>query len=150
MFSTKCRYAIKAVVVLARAEQAGQEKGVRIRDLARTSHLPGAYLAKIVCELARAGVVTTAKGPGGGVRLARAAEKITLSDVVEAVDRVDGSRRCVLEFKPCSEVKFCPLHRTCKHIRERILKQSTFKNLCRAYDRCFPGAKQPPVTVKAM
>ncbi len=136
MFSAKCTYAIKAVLTLAREEAAGAETGMRIRDLAKKADLPGPYLAKIIGELARAGVLRTAKGLKGGVRLARAANRITLGDVVEAMDRVDGYRQCVLEPRPCSEVAFCPLHKTCKVIREQILKKSNFSQLCHAYDVC--------------
>lgn len=56
--------------------------------------IPQAYLAKNLQLLSRAKIVHSAKGPGGGYRLARAAEKISLLDIVQAIDGLDPSFRC--------------------------------------------------------
>jgi Rrf2 family protein len=54
--------------------------------LAEYHGVPPAYLAKHLQALARAGVLETTKGPRGGYRLARPATKISVLDVVEAID----------------------------------------------------------------
>jgi Rrf2 family protein len=62
--------------------------------LAEYHGVPGAYLAKHLQALARAGLVETTKGPRGGYRLARPASEITLLDVVEAIDGTEPAFRC--------------------------------------------------------
>lgn len=67
-------------------------------QLAEHFDLPGAYLAKQLQALVRAGVLTAVTGPRGGFRLARPADQITLLQVVEAVD--GGS-----SFYTCNEIR---------------------------------------------
>lgn len=67
-------------------------------QLAEHFALPAAYLSKQLALLVRAGLLSATTGPKGGFRLSRAAESITLLDVVEAVD---GSRDPYL----CREIR---------------------------------------------
>jgi Rrf2 family protein len=62
--------------------------------LAEFHDLPAPYLAKALQQLARAGIVSSVPGRGGGYRLARAAEEITLLDIVDAVDGNEQAFRC--------------------------------------------------------
>ncbi len=62
--------------------------------LAEYHGVPAAYLAKHLQALARAGILETVKGPRGGYRLARPPAKITLLDVVEAIDGDEPAFRC--------------------------------------------------------
>jgi Rrf2 family protein len=72
----------------------GPDHALPAARLAEYHGVPAAYLAKHLQALARAGIVETAKGPGGGYRLARPATDITLLDVVEAVDGSEPAFRC--------------------------------------------------------
>jgi Rrf2 family protein len=56
--------------------------------------LPAAYLNKQLQALARAGIVVSTPGPRGGFQLARSPEKITLLDVVVAIEGPDEAFRC--------------------------------------------------------
>src|SRR5215210_4512801 len=62
--------------------------------LAEYHGVPGAYLAKHLQVLARAGIVESTPGRRGGYRLARPADKITFLDVVEAVEGEEPAFRC--------------------------------------------------------
>jgi Rrf2 family protein len=62
--------------------------------LAELHGVPGAYLAKHLQALGRAGILTAVPGPGGGYRLGRAPAGISLLDIVEAVEGGSGSFRC--------------------------------------------------------
>jgi Rrf2 family protein len=62
--------------------------------LAEFHGVPGAYLAKHLQGLARAGVVESVPGPKGGYRLARPAAEIPLLDVVEALEGTEPAFRC--------------------------------------------------------
>jgi Rrf2 family protein len=62
--------------------------------LAEYHGVPGAYLAKHLQALARAGIVVSTSGRRGGYRLARPAGEITFLDVVEAVEGSEPAFRC--------------------------------------------------------
>lgn len=70
------------------------ERAVPAARLAAFYELPAAYLNKQLQALARTGILTSVSGPRGGFRLARAPEKITLMDVVVAIDGGDPAFRC--------------------------------------------------------
>ncbi|WP_129841652.1 Rrf2 family transcriptional regulator [Streptomyces sp. RFCAC02] len=62
--------------------------------LAAFYDLPAAYLNKQLQALARAGIVTSTPGPRGGFRLARPPERITVLDVVTAIEGPGDAFRC--------------------------------------------------------
>lgn len=72
----------------------GEDRAVPAAKLAAFYELPAAYLNKQLQALARAGIVTSTSGPRGGFRLARPPEKITLMDVVAAIEGPDEAFRC--------------------------------------------------------
>ena len=57
-----------------------------MRAISERQAIPLRYLEQILQQLRRAGLVVGKRGPGGGYRLARPPEEITLREVVEAVD----------------------------------------------------------------
>jgi Rrf2 family protein len=71
---------------------------VPARRLAEFYDLPEAYLAKLLKALVRAGLLTATSGPRGGFRLARPAGKITVAEVVEAVEG-PGPLFCCTEIR---------------------------------------------------
>jgi Rrf2 family protein len=88
--SLACGYALLALEHLAR----GDGRSATSHQIAEARGVPEEYLRKVLTPLARAGLVLSVKGVGGGYRLARPATGITLLEVVEAVGgplRVHGS-----------------------------------------------------------
>ncbi|MGE0480611.1 MAG: Rrf2 family transcriptional regulator [Phycisphaerae bacterium] len=98
-----------AATALGRIAAAGGTS-VLIKDIADDCDIPSAYLAKIINTLARRGIVTTQRGVGGGVVLARAAQSITLFDLCVALDDLIVQPRCMLGVAPCSDERACPAH----------------------------------------
>lgn len=83
-------YGLRALMLLA----ARPEQSVRIADLARELALSHDHLAKIMLELASAGVVTTQRGRGGGLRLARPAAEIRLGEVTRLLEARQAMVEC--------------------------------------------------------
>jgi Rrf2 family iron-sulfur cluster assembly transcriptional regulator len=82
--STRGDYAARALVSLAlHADDSGPTS---VRDIAERTGLPQPYLEQILLALKGAGLVRSKRGVGGGYVLARAAEEISLADIVSAVD----------------------------------------------------------------
>jgi Rrf2 family transcriptional regulator, iron-sulfur cluster assembly transcription factor len=115
--STACEYAIRAMTYLA-----GFDSGARVlaRDVSEHEHVPGPFLGKIFQTLVRAGLLTSAKGPGGGFALARDPQQISLFDIYHAVDGTSYLEACAVGLAKCSDETPCPLHERWKPIRERI------------------------------
>mgnify|MGYP005837816939 CR=1 FL=1 len=82
--SCRCEYACRAMVELARVEKTGEP--VPAPDIADRQHIPGKYLVHILLQLKRAGLVRSVRGSQGGYILARPPERITLHDIVRAID----------------------------------------------------------------
>lgn len=81
--SSKGRYAV--VAILDVAENAGP-KPVSLADVAARQRISLSYLEQLFAMLRRAGLVAASRGPGGGYRLQRAANEITVGQVFQAVE----------------------------------------------------------------
>jgi len=77
-------YALEALVSMAGQKEESQVVASHLT--ARAQGIPERFLLKILKPLVSAGVLDSLKGPNGGYRLAKPATKITLLEVVEAVD----------------------------------------------------------------
>lgn len=85
--STRGRYAVTAMVDLATRQTLGCECGpICLAEIAARQNLSQAYLEQLFAKLRRAGLVASARGPGGGYRLARSSDAMTIADIVAAVD----------------------------------------------------------------
>lgn len=79
-------YALLAVYEIAQQQQGVTDPlGVRAGDIAVKHKLPKAYAAKILSQLASAGVLHSDRGPRGGFRLSRPVDKVSLYDVFQGV-----------------------------------------------------------------
>ena len=81
--SAKADYALRALVVLATQPEGSS---VKTADIAEREEMPLKFLENILVDLRRKGLVTSLRGPSGGFRLSRAADRITIADVLRAVD----------------------------------------------------------------
>jgi Rrf2 family nitric oxide-sensitive transcriptional repressor len=106
MLSQTTEYALRLVVQLA----SQRDRPVTIPELARTTRIPTGYLAKVLRQLARAGLVHSQRGPNGGSVLVRSPEELTVFDVVQAVDPLKRIEVCPLGLKTHG-ANLCPLHR---------------------------------------
>jgi Rrf2 family protein len=92
MFSTKAEYGVRVMVELAR-RTAGDP--VPLAEIAANDGLPLAYLEHLVARLRKAGLVDSRRGSRGGYMLARPAAKITMAEVVEALEGSIAPIECI-------------------------------------------------------
>ena len=93
--STRGRYAVMAMVDLATRQTLGCECGpICLAEIAARQRLSQAYLEQLFGKLRRAGLVASARGPGGGYRLARTSDAIAIADIIAAVDEPIHATRC--------------------------------------------------------
>jgi Rrf2 family protein len=112
-------HAVRAVVELATLP-AGTFAGAA--DVADRIGAPPNYLSKVLKTLARAGVVRSQRGLGGGFCLARPAKAVSLLDVVEPLEHVSRWTGCILGRPECSDVDPCPIHDRWKAVRGQYLR----------------------------
>ena len=118
ILSQASKYALRAAIHLARHADEPQLS----RDIATSIDVPGQYLAKILQDLARHGVLTSAKGRGGGFSLSHAATDVALLSVVKAIEGKDFGEGCLVGLRECSNDDPCPLHEQWKTIRDALIK----------------------------
>jgi Rrf2 family iron-sulfur cluster assembly transcriptional regulator len=100
--STKGRYAVMAMVDLARQETVDRASDlVCLADIAGRQQLSQSYLEQLFGKLRRADLVCSARGPGGGYRLARPPSEIAIADIVMAVDEPIRATRCEIGSGGC-------------------------------------------------
>lgn len=106
-------YALKAALCLAEAPPA---RRLRVDDIALRLGVPRNYLSKIMHALARDGVLTSSRGPGGGFALARPAVDVKLSDVVGPFGAASIESGCLLGRPECSDANPCAAHERWKGV----------------------------------
>ncbi len=106
------------MVYIAQKSEGGKRVG--IREIARGIDSPEPFLAKILQDLARTDLLSSAKGPNGGFFLEDARRSVTLFDIVNAVDGDNLFTGCGLGLEKCSAKAPCPIHDEFKLIRTKI------------------------------
>ena len=92
---TRGRYAVMAMAELAlRTGGADDAQPVTLAEIAARQEISQSYLEQLFGRLRRAGLVRSARGPGGGYRLARPAAELRIVDIVVAVDENLRATRC--------------------------------------------------------
>ncbi len=101
--STKGRYAVMAMTELASTERVGMATGraLTLATIAERQQISRPYLEQLFARLRREGLVRSVRGPGGGYRLARPAEQLSVAQVVTAVDEPLRATRCVGDGPGC-------------------------------------------------
>ena len=95
-------------VIVATHLAAFPERQVNAATVAAETRLPQATVAKVLKALAHAGLVTAARGVGGGYRLARSATAISVAEVVAAIDGDIGLTQCSVHVDECARTTYCP------------------------------------------
>ena len=112
----------------------GQDRWVTGEEICRTQEINPSYLAKITGPLLKRGILSAVRGVGGGFRLGRPPDTISLLEVVETLQGPLLFNECLLGPGTCKRESRCPVHPVWKQIRdgtERILALWTFSDLAR-------------------
>jgi Rrf2 family protein len=102
------------------------------RDLAQHAEIPANYLSKILLTLRNAGILTTARGTGGGYRLRKQPAEIRLIHIVELFDGARARPACLLGGRECSDENPCTAHHAWRDVRAvyvRFLEDTTLADV---------------------
>jgi Rrf2 family protein len=123
-------YAIRAVIALARHAP----DVVGAARLAAETGIPRRFVAQVMTEMVREGIVEARLGRSGGYRLARPAATLSVFDVVAAVEGDIGRRACVLRNAPCGRDGTCDVHHVFMAAQDALLAElraATISDLAR-------------------
>ncbi|WP_447640226.1 MULTISPECIES: RrF2 family transcriptional regulator [Chitinophagaceae] len=120
IFSKTCEYALRAVFYIAQKSAQGEKAG--IKEIAENIGSPESFLAKILQQLSRDGLIQSAKGPNGGFYLHKQELRRPLTDIVQAIEGDSLFTGCGMGLSYCSEEEPCPLHSEFKKVRNQLTK----------------------------
>ncbi|HET6273193.1 MAG TPA: Rrf2 family transcriptional regulator [Bacteroidota bacterium] len=126
IFSRQCEYALQAVLYLALKPV---DQMTSIKELTDKLDIPYHFLAKILQDLSRKGLLASLKGPTGGFGLGIPAKNITLFHIVEAIDGVEFTKSCLLGFPECSGRNPCAVHDKWAVLRDGVYDMLVSKNI---------------------
>jgi Rrf2 family nitric oxide-sensitive transcriptional repressor len=106
VISQTVEYALRAVVHLASKAPLAQTTD----QVALATRVPRAYLSKVLQSLGRAGLVRSQRGIGGGMTLTKSPDRLTILEVVNAVEPIQRIRHCPLGLV-AHGAHLCPLHK---------------------------------------
>jgi len=135
IYSRSSEYAIRAFVHLA---QVPDGKYAMVKQIAAEEEIPAHFLAKILQQLARKGLLKSSKGPTGGFSLRQPSGEIRLLDIVEALDGLTEYEKCASGLSECSDEMACAMHDSWKALRSRImdyLGRNTIADLAKALEQ---------------
>lgn len=136
-FSQTTGYAIQALSCLNDAKCHSRS----LADIAECSSVPRPYLAKIANALARHRIITAKRGVGGGIALSRPPEKISLLEIVEAIEGAQWISDCLLNLRDCrGDGDRCPTRAFWHRVRGEITNELADTSLASVIAR---GASKP-------
>lgn len=123
MLSKSCEYGLRAALYLASLDEEGY---VPISTISEELDISFPFLTKILQKLNDADLLTSQRGPKGGVALTKDASEVALYEIVVVIDGDDLFQECVLGLPNCGDAEPCPLHDEWTEERDRI--ETLFRN----------------------
>lgn len=133
MLSMKAKYALRAMMVLAKHEK----KLMQTKTIAKEADVPAKFLEAILADLKNHGVVSSKRGMMGGYNLSKPADVITIGDIIRIMDGPLAPIRCasVTAYQPCEDCPDegkCAIRHVMKDVRlaiSNVLDQRTIKDM---------------------
>src|SRR5215468_1709939 len=116
--TTKGRFAVTAMIDVAMHNGAGP---VTLAGVSERQKISLSYLEQLFGKLRRHGLVDSVRGPGGGYRLARAADAVSVADIIVAVDEPIDATQCGGK-ENCQDDKRCMTHELWASLNTHIFK----------------------------
>lgn len=91
-------------------------------ELSATLKIPTQYLRRLLTNLAKAGLLSSDKGKGGGYRLAKPADSVYLSEILAATEKKELLNSCIFGLEKCVRENPCAMHELWAQAKGNILK----------------------------
>jgi len=131
MVSQKCRYALRAILELAKQFNAGS---LKVAVIAKAQDIPPRFLEVILSELKQGGFVESRRGNEGGYLLLRSPRKLSVGEVMRFVEGpigpvASGDGAAGNRYRSSSDVVFQSMWRSAEKALSDIYDGTTFQNL---------------------
>jgi len=137
-FSTRSYYGTRAMLELARL---GSDGPVHLETLAKNQKIPERYLAKIVQDLRRGGLIRSTRGAHGGYMLARQPSAVAVLDIVACLEGSLAPVDCVEFPETCENADRCVTREVWQEMHNavvKVLKSTTLQDLLDRLHRAEP------------
>ncbi len=114
--TTKGRFAVTAMIDLALRQNNGP---VTLAAISQRQQISLSYLEQLFGKLRRHNLVASVRGPGGGYRLARGMDQVSVADIIRAVDEPLDSTQCGGKRNCCGE-ELCMTHDLWSSLNDRM------------------------------
>lgn len=135
MISKKCKYAIKAILYIARNEQ--HDKAIFSSEIAENEGIPKKFLESILLDLRNNGMLRSRRGKNGGYSMLKQPEQINFTEIIRIMDGPIAMLPCVSlnYYSPCLECKdeeTCVIRNVFEKVRDAtldVLNNSSFEKM---------------------
>ena len=139
MISNKCKYAIRALLYIAR--QSEQDRAVMTSEIAEAQKIPRKFLEGILRDLRNNRILDSKRGKDGGFRLLRNPEEVSMTEIMRIMDGPIAMLPCVSlnYYRSCDECEEarCQVKGLFEQVRDRtleVLNNATLKSLAEQGD----------------
>jgi Rrf2 family protein len=148
MLNKRSRYAIKALVQIARAN--ALEHPASVASIVEQTTIPPKFLEAILSDLKVGGFVTSKKGSSGGYYLAKPSDEINLADIIRVMNGPIAMVSCVSlnYYEPCEycmDEKTCGIHAVMEEVRDAslaILNKTTIASIIQREEKLTKPKKK--------
>jgi Rrf2 family protein len=137
MLGKTTEYAIRALVYILIQNQEGKRPG--FKEISKKIDSPEQFTAKVLQNLARAELISSMKGRGGGFFFDKPATPLTIFEVIRVVEGDKFFFKCGFGLKLCDCENPCPLHDDYLPVREgffQLVKKETIQSLANKINEC--------------
>lgn len=144
--SKKTKYGLRALLALGRSYS---DKPVQIGTVAKNEDIPLKFLQGILAELRSRGIVDSKSGPGGGCRLSRPPDQISIGDAIRVLEGPLAPLPCASEksYRPCddcTDVATCGTRIIMREVRDVIAGVLDHTTLADVIERTEKLRQQKP------
>lgn len=136
IISRTSQYAIQALIYIATQPR---DKLALSHEIAERLYVPSAYLAKIMQDLSRGGLLTSFRGRSGGFALSDPPEEINLMRILLVTEGANFGKDCALGLKECSDETACPMHTQWKPLKQKIIEMLQQQTLAKLSEAVLTG-----------
>ena len=150
MLSKRSKYAINALVYLARQAKENPERKVQISEISEAQSIPRKFLEAILLDLKNAGILGSKMGRGGGYYLRKPTTEVNLAEVYRIFDGAIGLLPCVTyqyyeKCEECRDEETCGIREAILEVRNKtveILKENTLQAILDTEDRKMKALRE--------
>ena len=129
IFSKTCMYGIRASLYVAMESK--EREYIPIREISQKLDISFHFLTKILRILTQNRIMSSFRGPNGGIKLARPPDQITLKDIIVAIDGPALFTECILGLPGCGDDRPCPLHEAWEGLKDRLEQTLEYATLAK-------------------